>query len=379
MKKIKILLVLAVCFLGFFRAQETCAETGRCGVNLTWELDDSVLTITGTGPMDNYIWFDSQLSPWYPSCQSIKKVVIDPAVTSIGDYAFYRCSNLTSIIIPNSITSIRDGVFQSCTSLSSITLPNTITSIGSEAFKYCGSLTSITLPSTVTSIGPGAFMHSGLTSFSNLSSPQSIDINTFYGVAPHIALYVPLKYLEAYKSAPVWKDFDTIIEPPVLISLIVSEGNLSPEFHRDIFNYTVTVPYSVESIVVDVKTFSPAALWPDLEQPGIQSLEVGENIFNFGVFADNRKDYNIYALTVIRENSQTGFQEVNEQPVRIYFDNMLLHIDSPVAEQINIYSVTGKFLYGLKKPAGKTSSVISRPERILIVRGSSGWVRKIII
>lgn len=362
MKKIKILLVLAVCFLGFSRAQEICAETGKCGANLTWELEDSVLTITGTGPMDNYVWDVigdvSRVSPWYFSRQLIKKVVIDQTVTSIGDYAFYRCHNLTSITIPNSITSIREGAFQTCTSLTSITLPNTITSIGYDAFKDCVSLTL----------------------FINLSPPQCINTQTFHGVKlSHMALYVPLEYLEDYKLAPFWKDFDTIITPPVLLSLTVSEGILSPEFHLDTFYYTVTVPYSVGSIVVDVKTFYPAALWTNLQQPGTKSLKVGENIFQFGVFAGDWKTHKIYDLKVIREGSQTGFQEVNEQPVRIYFDNTLLHIDSPVAEQINIYSVTGKFLYGLKKPAGKTSSVISRPERILIVKGSSGWVRKVII
>ena len=34
----------------------TSAESGTCGENLTWSFNNRVLSINGTGAMDNYYW-----------------------------------------------------------------------------------------------------------------------------------------------------------------------------------------------------------------------------------------------------------------------------------------------------------------------------------
>ncbi|MBR7155112.1 MAG: leucine-rich repeat protein, partial [Paludibacteraceae bacterium] len=70
--------------------------SGTCGDNLTWELTDGVLTISGTGAMSNYT---SSSSPWYSYRSSITSVVIEEGVTNIGNYAFYNCTGLTSVTI----------------------------------------------------------------------------------------------------------------------------------------------------------------------------------------------------------------------------------------------------------------------------------------
>ena len=135
------------------------AETynGTCGENLTWTLDTEtgVLTISGTGEMENYVY--SSDAPWSYYSSSIKTVTIGNSVTSIGSWAFYYCSSLTSITIPSSVTSIGIFTFYYCSSLTSITIPNSVTSIGKEAFSGCSSLTSVTIPNSVTSIGYNAF------------------------------------------------------------------------------------------------------------------------------------------------------------------------------------------------------------------------------
>lgn len=88
------------------------ADSGSCGDNLTWTLDDNgTLTISGTGSMTNYNSSDS--SPWYNN-SNVKKVIINSGVTSIGSKAFYGCSGLTSITIPNSVTSIGEYAFEYC-------------------------------------------------------------------------------------------------------------------------------------------------------------------------------------------------------------------------------------------------------------------------
>ena len=88
--------------------------------NLTWKLDaDGTLNISGTGAMKDYDYFDNR-SPVYGN-SSVKKVVIEDGVTSIGDNAFPNCAGLESIEIPSGVTSIGDFAFSRCSSLTSIT------------------------------------------------------------------------------------------------------------------------------------------------------------------------------------------------------------------------------------------------------------------
>jgi len=137
------------------------AESGTCGANLTWDLTDGTLTISGTGAMRN--WDNNSTAPWYKYRENIMSVTIGNGVTCIGDCAFYDCSGLTSVTIPNSVTSIRDEAFAWCESLTSVTIPNRVTSIGEWAFAGCSALTSVTIPNSVTSIGAAFCYCEGLT------------------------------------------------------------------------------------------------------------------------------------------------------------------------------------------------------------------------
>ena len=134
-KLLTFILALAASIGPFF------AESGTCGANLTWDLTDGVLTISGTGPMTDYTY--DTYAPWYNYKSSITSVVIGDGLTSIGDYAFSDCSNMASITIPNSVTSIGDCAFLFCSGLTSVAIPNNITSIGRDAFLECENLTSV--------------------------------------------------------------------------------------------------------------------------------------------------------------------------------------------------------------------------------------------
>ena len=132
------------------------ANSGSCGENLTWSLDsDGLLTISGTGDMTDYHYWDDSYAPWKGA--SVKSVVISDGVTSIGSYAFYGCTGLTSVTIPDGVTSIGERAFYRCTGLTSITIPDGVTSIEWGAFSGCTGLTSITIPDSVTYIDYNAF------------------------------------------------------------------------------------------------------------------------------------------------------------------------------------------------------------------------------
>ena len=132
--------------------------SGTCGENATWTLSGDTLTISGTGEMKNWAGI-SDYTPWYSSHNSIKTVIIQAGITSIGDHAFDSCYYLTSVTIPNSVTSIGKDAFSCCYNLTSVTIPNSVTSIGDDAFDQCSSLTSVTIPNSVTFIGDGVFYY----------------------------------------------------------------------------------------------------------------------------------------------------------------------------------------------------------------------------
>ncbi len=168
--------------------------SGTCGAqgdNLTWMLScDSVLTISGTGAMADYNI--NNPAPWYSYVLSVKTVVVNEGVPSIGMCAFMDCSGLTSITIPNSVKSIGDGAFSGCSGLTSIEIPDSVTSIGVNAFCACYSLASIEIPNSVTSIGFGAFQVCyGLTSVTIPNSVTSIGEYAFGACYSLASIVIP--------------------------------------------------------------------------------------------------------------------------------------------------------------------------------------------
>ncbi len=116
--------------------------SGNCGENVTYTLDsDGVLTISGTGAMNDYK--SSSSVPWYSNRTAIKTVIIKKGVTSIGNSAFSGCEVLTAVTIPDGVMSIGKSAFSYCFSLTSVTIPKSVTSIGDSAFYWCTSLTDI--------------------------------------------------------------------------------------------------------------------------------------------------------------------------------------------------------------------------------------------
>ena len=173
MKQLYLLLItLLVSFSAY------AEKSGTCGDNLQWKLtDEGVLTITGTGKMKDWDYFND--SPWHEN-ESVKQVIIGDGVTTIGDWAFSYCRALTSITIPNSVTTIGDNAFESCSSLTSITIPNSVTTIGDYAFSYCRALTSVIISNSVTTIGERTFANCySLTSVTIPSSVTRIEDGAF--------------------------------------------------------------------------------------------------------------------------------------------------------------------------------------------------------
>ena len=62
----------------------------------------------------------------------------------------------------------------------------------------------------------------------------------------------------------------------------------------------------------------------------------------------------------------------------MWSENGRLHIDSPATEMVDIYSINGRLLGRIIKIPGKVAHDLHlSSQSVLIVRGSSGWTRKI--
>ena len=199
MKQLYLLLITLLVSLSAY-----AEKSGICGDNLEWKLtDEGVLTITGTGEMQD--WNDYS-SPWYEN-ESVKQVIIGDGVTTIGDWAFSYCRALTSITIPNSVTTIEDYAFSYCRALTSVIISNSVTTIGERTFANCYSLTSVTIPSSVTRIEDGAFSDCGNVKqiTSEAVTPPYCSRYAFDGVNRNeCKLFVPKNSIDAYKRAYVW-------------------------------------------------------------------------------------------------------------------------------------------------------------------------------
>ncbi|MCD8347530.1 MAG: leucine-rich repeat domain-containing protein [Lachnospiraceae bacterium] len=137
----------------------SAVANGTCGDDLTWVLtDDGILTISGTGEMENYYTIANYFidRPWESYISAILTVQIENGVTSIGGDAFRACSNLTSVIIPESVTYIGKEAFRGCDSLTTVAIPESGVTIDTDAFIHCAGLKYITIPGNA-SIGSCAF------------------------------------------------------------------------------------------------------------------------------------------------------------------------------------------------------------------------------
>ncbi|MDD6825871.1 MAG: leucine-rich repeat protein [Oscillospiraceae bacterium] len=155
------------------------AETGQCGEKAFYRLKDGVLTIYGSGEVDDYTISEQ---PW--NYKDVKHIVIEDGITSLGTnslkglvYAesvtmadsvtdmgfsvfednyklkevtlsknlnrickrsFYNCKSLTSVTLPDGLKKIEDEVFSNCTALKKIVIPKSLEYIGRRAFVFCG-------------------------------------------------------------------------------------------------------------------------------------------------------------------------------------------------------------------------------------------------
>ena len=150
---------------------EDLRDSGTCGDNVTWELTyDGRLTISGTGPMQDYA--EQRDRPWNPHRNTVKKIVVEEGVTRIGSGAFWYCENALTVELPETVESIGARAFCYCKALTGVEFPSGLKSIGNSAFMQCESITELKFPDSITEIGTSAF--NGIGKMKELVWPKGV-------------------------------------------------------------------------------------------------------------------------------------------------------------------------------------------------------------
>ncbi|MGN1478488.1 MAG: leucine-rich repeat protein [Acutalibacteraceae bacterium] len=290
-------------WLDFGTEASALDSSGSCGddVTYTFDADTGLITINGTGAMQDYY---GEESPFYNNdsinsiiisdgvtkignfafsdCTGLINITIPDSVTSIGDWAFNRCTGLTNITIPDSVTSIGTSPFSSCDGLESINvdvnntvydsrdncnaiietetnsliqgcknteIPNCVTSIGWSAFEGCTGLTSITIPDSVTSIGGYAFdICTGLSSLKIGRGVTIIDDGAFLGCSDLISVTIP----DSVKSIGVYAfeycgGLSSITIPDSVTSIGRDAFNIGDDTYLLVYKNSYAEQYSIDN------------------------------------------------------------------------------------------------------------------------------------
>lgn len=157
-----VLLITVLCLV-FLPADASAAEaqSGTCG-NLYWEYADGTLSISGSGPMEDYLTVLDP--PWRHLQQEVHTIYIDEGVTTIGENTFFKFKNLTTLRLPDSLTKIGFAAFVGCENLTWIfnanleqAIPDNVQIIDIAAFADCVSIPYLDLGQGVQIIGSSAF------------------------------------------------------------------------------------------------------------------------------------------------------------------------------------------------------------------------------
>ena len=151
-------------------------------INYLFDVETGLMVFYNQGEMETYVSYDKY--SWYSKGNSIKHIIFEKGVESVGKYAFYNYYNnypqLKNVKIGNTITNIGQQAFQSCSSIKTVSIGNKVTSIGANSFNGCSGMSILFIGNSLSSINLSSF--SGCTSLITLTLPKSlktININAF--------------------------------------------------------------------------------------------------------------------------------------------------------------------------------------------------------
>lgn len=134
------------CYMDYCRISVSASDS--IGENITWSLEDGVLTVSGTGEIPDYDESADGIlteTPWAEYGEIIKAIVVGEGITAIGNGAFRGNFNVERITIAQSVKTIGDRAFEMCECVKTINIAKGVESIGDDAFDGMWGLESFTV------------------------------------------------------------------------------------------------------------------------------------------------------------------------------------------------------------------------------------------
>lgn len=235
----------------------SAASSGKIGDNITYNITDGVLTLTGTGEMAEYDYHTDHIAPWKNEAGSIEKIVVGEGITTIADGAFRSderdgidYSSLTEIALPSTLTSsnfnsfignrnitklylsdiaswcnvdmvnwashpfgsslVSNELYLNGKLVTNLIIPDGVTEIKDCVFLGIYSIETVTIPTSVTTIGEESFYHSGITDvyYEGTEEEWNANVtltggesNALYGKTMHFGASTPAEFT-AVTSSP---------------------------------------------------------------------------------------------------------------------------------------------------------------------------------
>lgn len=158
-------------------------DTGKCGPYLYWNYENSskTLTISGKGPMYNYLSprATDNGAPW--AGKALSKIVVEEGCTTIGDYAFSYL-NFTEAVFPeNSLKEIGQYAFTYSRKIDRLIFPDSLETVGKNAFQNCDRLVLIDFGDEISEIPSDAcYGNAQLRSVKFGKKCKTLSYNAFY-------------------------------------------------------------------------------------------------------------------------------------------------------------------------------------------------------
>lgn len=188
-------LIISFVSFGLLTVSAESSTSGTCGNYLTWNFDESTgtLTIICSASYEQKMYdYSNRKAPWYDFRDSIKTVIADDKVSSVGTYAFTDCEALESVYMP-AVNNIGDYAFFSCSSLKNVELSSDFLSycrIGKYAFAFCSSLSKMCLPFRDVTICEKAFYYCDNLKTIGIYTSANIEADAFSDCSQISSLYM---------------------------------------------------------------------------------------------------------------------------------------------------------------------------------------------
>ena len=298
---ISLALCLCVCLLvGELISRAEAADviaSGSCGDSVKWTLDsDGVLTIRGSGKM----YSNLVCAPWYSQRESIRSVVIEQAVTSIGYRAFYGCSRLTSITIPEGVTRIENSAFYGCSRLASLFFNGDAPTIDTTAFIDVNAVAfypagNATWESKKLDYG-GTLYWSAMELNTEIIATSICGENMMWQLSKGGVLTI--KGSGTFKDFTLWESYKPMIQQVIFSAAIEVPTIPANSFYRYQHLRTITLPDSVTSIgdyafsscssltsITIPKSVTSIGSWAFSDCSSLTSITIPEGVTSIGNWA----------------------------------------------------------------------------------------------